>query len=123
MGVPEFYNYSAIGIESNGEPVAGVVYHNYYPVFKDVEMSVAITNPIAAHPDIIAGMFRYPFEQMGCNRITVGVSANNKRSIRFIEGIGFVQEGRQADGCGDSDRLMYGLTRKNAQKWLTRRKR
>lgn len=124
MPIPtQFYHYAAIGLERDGLPIAAVVYHNFVPVFKDIEVTCLIADPKAAHPDIIATFLRYPFEQLDCNRVTANTAKKNKRSRKFILGLGFKHEGMKKNGCGNDDMIIYGLTRKDAMKWLERTKK
>lgn len=49
---------------------------------------------------------------MSCIRITALVSPTNKRSQKFVEGLGFIHEGTFRDYLAeDTETLIYGLTR------------
>jgi|TARA_Y100000034_G_C6821333_1_gene369919 hypothetical protein len=84
--------YRAIGVTIGGVPAAGVVYFN--KTITGIEMAVASDNPRAWTPAFMFSIFSYPFDQLGCQRITVTVRVKNKRSRRLIEGAGFKLEGR-----------------------------
>lgn len=114
----EFTNYVAIGIAKNGKIIAGVVYSNHYPEFKNIELSMAAESPMWATKDIIASLLRYPFIQLGCNRITTCTSSRNKRALRFNYGVGFRREGVIRRGYGNHDMIICGMLRKEAERWL-----
>jgi hypothetical protein len=60
--------------------------------------------------------FRYPFEQLGCKRVTGLVPARNEVAARFDEHLGFIYEGRirQVLPNGD-DLLVYGMLREECR--------
>jgi RimJ/RimL family protein N-acetyltransferase len=104
-----FEHYAAIGLEEYGELIAGVVY--------DYHTGPAVFAHIASDnsrrwltPAYLGAIFRYPFLQLGCNRITGFVRTDNEAAQHFDEHLGFVREGivRQAcrDGC---DLIIYGM--------------
>jgi RimJ/RimL family protein N-acetyltransferase len=66
----------------------------------------------------IKQIFAYPFEQLGCNRVTTLVPEDNEPARSVVERLGFVREGtlRQAGGEGD-DLDIYGMLRSECR-WL-----
>ena len=63
-----------------------------------------------AQRDLMNMVLRYPFKQLGCNRITAIIRKDNKRARYLVQRIGFKQEGkvRRADVDGE-DMFIYGL--------------
>lgn len=114
----DFKNCVAIGVTKNGKLIAGVVYHNYFPDFKNIELSMAADSPMWATKDIIKALLQYPFIQLGCKRITTCTSARNKRALKFNYGIGFRREGVIRRGYGNHDMIICGMLRKEAERWL-----
>jgi len=105
----------SIGWESNGEITAGAIFYNWNKV--NINMHIAIAGPIS--PTFIAAIMDYPFNQLGCRRITGMVAENNAKSRRFSEHLGATVEGVLQDAIEDGNLLVYGLLRKDAGTWLT----
>jgi RimJ/RimL family protein N-acetyltransferase len=103
----------AFGVANGqGELIAGVVYHNYYPDYRGIEVSCASTTPMWADPAAIGTILRYPFTTAGCVRVTAltprrQTGATSPR--RFLEGLGFKREGSVRLGFGDDNAILYGL--------------
>lgn len=106
---------TAIGAVYRDSLIAGVVYFCYrHP---NIEMAVASISPRWATRRTLNAFFDYPFNQLGCNRVTVLVDSDNDQVKRFDERLGFVKEGRlrQANPRGDAD--IYGML-KNECRWI-----
>ena len=84
---------AAIGVARDGVLIAGVVYHNYFPAYAGIEMSIAATSPRWATRGVIRELLAYPFVQLGCRWVVASVEHSNTRALRFNKGIGFVQRG------------------------------
>lgn len=117
--IPTMHNHQwgthvAIGVLRGDELVGGVVYHNYR--YHDIEFSGAFTTPRWCLPQTLRGLFQYPFEQLGCVRMTTVTARNNKRARRMDEGLGFRLEGclRKAFD-GKQDAMIYGLMREHCK--------
>lgn len=65
-------------------------------------------------------IFDYPFNQIGCKRITVCVGQGNRDSLRFVQHLGFRQEATLADAHPTGDLLIFALRRENCR-WLNLR--
>lgn len=104
-----YHLYTAIGLEHDGELVAGVVYTN--KAGANILMHVASDG--SRHwmtPAYLAACFRYPFIQEGCQRITGLVRADNLEAQRFDEHLGFKREGQLRAACTDgTDLIVYGM--------------
>ena len=106
-----------IGLEENGELIAGVVFNMY--------TKASICMHVAAEPgrrwmtkDFLWRSFAYPFIQLGCNRITGLVREDNLDAQRFDEHLGFKREGLIRKGCTDgSNMILYGMLREECR-WL-----
>ena len=114
----KFENYSAIGVLDEERLIAGIIYHSYLPDFGNIEMSIATESPRWASRRIIAALLRYPFMQLGCQRITACIPASNKKSLRLNLGLGFKIEGYVRRGYGDDDLIVTGLLREDAAIWF-----
>ena len=107
--VKDFGSCVAIGLEQDGELIAGVVFNLYSPP--------SICMHVAAVPgrrwmtrEYLFRCFAYPFLQLNCTRITALVREHNEQSQKFVEHIGFVKEGVMRQGSEDgSDLIVYGM--------------
>lgn len=82
----------AIGIEENGELIAGVVYNKYEPNLL-IEMSIASIDKRWATRHNLNALFRYPFIQLNLKRVQALCSANDKGVQMFLKRLGFIHEG------------------------------
>ena len=104
---------AAIGVARGDELVAGVVFHNYDPFVRSIEVSCAAASPRWANRRVFSDLLRYPFSQLDCRRITAVTprrappGATSPR--KFLEGLGFVREGSIRFGFGDQNAIVYGL--------------
>lgn len=110
--------FHAIGVSDGDKIIAGVVFHNYYPMYRNIELSMAALSPVWAKPAIIGELLHYPFIQLDCGRVTTLTPANNKRALRFNEHLGFIREGLVRKGYGDEDMIVCGMLSNEAEKWL-----
>lgn len=113
---PPFGPCKAIGVlNAGGELVAGVVYQNYDPDFRNIELSFASTTRNWLTRDIVRALLRYPFEQLGCMRVT-GVTPRRATSARqFLDRFGFKREGCVRFGFGNDHAIISGLLRSEWQ--------
>lgn len=111
----------AIGLEEDGELIAGVVY-NWYT-------GPSICMHVAAEPgkrwlnrDFLFAAFAYPFIQLKCNRVTGLVRVDNLDAQRFDEHLGFVKEGVLRKAADDgTDFILYGMLKEECR-WLELKK-
>ena len=115
VGERELFGYAAIGLERDGELVAGVLFEQHNG--PNVMMHVASDG--SRHwmtPAYMSACFRYPFLQLGVNRISGLVRADNADAQRFDERLGFVREGIIRRGAADGvDLLLYGMLREECR--------
>lgn len=108
-------NYTTIGLVRNGVLVAGVVYDKWGD--GDVCMHVGGTGKFWLNREFLFAVFDYPFNQIGCRRVTGLVPADNFAAKRFDEHLGFVQEGCMRKGTASGDLLVYGMLKEECR-WL-----
>lgn len=109
----------AIGIADDNGLIAGVVYHGFTGL--NCEMSIAAESPRWASRGRLFFLFAYPFEQLGCQRVTAITARANKRSRDMLERLGFKLEG--VARCAmpkNKDAMIYGMVRDEC-KWLENR--
>lgn len=100
--VPPF---TMMGIERDGEIVAGVVFNGF--TRHDIAVTVA-GGPFAL--GFIRAVGRYVFEQLGCLRITI--VTEQEKVIDIARRLGAQTEGRLRDHFGkDRDGIVLGILR------------
>lgn len=108
----------AIGVVSGNRLCAVAVYHHFRPAVPDIEMTMTADSPRWAAKGAVRFLLAYPFEQLGCVRVTALIGRKNKRSRRLVEGLGWKLEGtcrRAWDGRQDC--MVYGML-KDECRWL-----
>lgn len=105
-----------IGLEENGVIKCGVVYDGYSHT--DIFMSIAADTARWCTRSNMRMFFDYPFNQLGCARVTAMVAKGNKRTRRFLEGIGWTLEGTHRKALkGGQTAISYGMTKEDC-KWI-----
>jgi L-amino acid N-acyltransferase YncA len=100
---------AAFGIvNEDNKLLGGLVYHHFRG--QSIEETFAADSPRCLSRNIISQLLAWPFEVMGCKRITGLISVHNHRSIKLTEGLGFKLEGRMREADEAGDLLIYGLT-------------
>lgn len=98
----------AIGVGREGKIIAGVVYHDFR-YDRNVEMSIYSTTPRWATKEALYHFFAYPFIQLNYARVTAVTTESNKHTQRFLDRLGFTQEGILRDATHEGDAVIYGL--------------
>lgn len=110
--------YSAIGlVNGQGHLLAGVIYERFTQI--DIHVHIAAVPGkrwISRH--WLNEVFRYPFVQLGCARMTGLVPARNEAAQKFDEHLGFRLEGRLRKALPNGeDLLIYGMLKEECR-WL-----
>ena len=89
-----FEKSTAIGImnKEGSRMIAGVVYSEYYPEHKTIQMSIASISPMWARKETIRRLLVYPFEQLGVFKIIITTAIDNIKSLKVTDHIGFKRE-------------------------------
>lgn len=98
-------NFTAIGLERYGQLIAGVVYSDWNG--RSATTSIAITGRI--NRAFLRFIFYYPFVQLKANRLTATIEANNLKSQRLVEHMGFKKEAVLEDAGRFGDVYVYRL--------------
>lgn len=107
----------AIGLERNGELVAGVVYDHYNGA--SVCMHVASDGSRSwLNRAYLKYCFEYPFNHMKVRKIIGEVPSNNEDALRFDKHLGFREEARIADAAPGGDIILLTMTRAQCR-WLS----
>ena len=107
----------AIGVQSHGQLAGAVVFHEYRPHCKSIQMSCAGAHKRWLSRTALEVFFSYPFVQLQCERITAIVAKKNRPSRSLVEGVGFKLEGVVRKGFGLDDAIIYGML-KHECRWL-----
>jgi RimJ/RimL family protein N-acetyltransferase len=122
IGFPDFGQAVAIGVELDGVLIAGVVYHNYVesPSGKPImcEVSMAAIDSRWANRYTLRQLLRYPFIDLGVERLQVSTPVESKGVRKINEKLGFTYEGtgRKAHFLGGDVDVLSML--KHECKWI-----
>lgn len=115
-GIPTWgHGYRAIGLEHQGELIAGCVFNHYS--ITDICLSVAANRKGWLTRSFIFACFHYAFVQLNCRRVTALVKPSNRKSLKFVRDLGFQYEGCMRETFSDSDGLLFGMLRRECT-WL-----
>lgn len=118
LGISDFGPSVAIGVLRRGDIAAVAVFHHYR--WPDIEISFVTCHKHWATPQTVRGILRYPFNQVGCKRLTAITTSKNLPTREFLCRLGFKQEGIHPDVFLDDDAISYGLLRKDAIRWIAK---
>ena len=84
-----------------------------------VEATIAADTPRWATQENIEMMLAFPFGQLRVRRLMALTKVSNKRTQKFLEGVGFLREGKLIDAFPNENGLLYAMTRRYwlASKW------
>ncbi len=89
--VNEFGECVALGVgdEERGKLYAGVVFHDYQPAYRNIQLSMAADSPLWASRSVIRSILDYPFRQLGVWMVWTMTPLGNERALRVNEHVGF----------------------------------
>jgi RimJ/RimL family protein N-acetyltransferase len=102
-------NSAAIGLEREGQIVAGVIYENFLNT--TINCHIVIDGKI--NKKFISAIFNYPFIVCNVEKIIVLVTEDNKKSIKLVKNMGFTEEARITRSNGDM--IYFTLLRNNCK--------
>lgn len=108
--------FEAIGLESDGELIAGVVFDSYVKGAR-CSMHCAGTGRTWLNREFLFACFDYAFRRLDCKVIVNPVDADNTDSLRFTKHIGFDEVARIPEGSGDCDLVVFAMQRRTCR-WL-----
>lgn len=115
MGIKLIPPYTSFGLLGSDGLLAGAMIFN---AFNEGNAEVSIYAPRAVSRGSLRAAASYLFETNGCNRVTARTRASSLRVRRFIEKVGFQQEGvLRAYYQDGEDAILYGLLRSECR-WL-----
>ena len=78
---------SCIGLEQDGELIAGVLYDNYNG--RSVHASIVSVKGRSWNREFLCKIFDYPFNQLKVNVILITVDSRNIESLALVQHMGF----------------------------------
>ena len=115
IGCSSFSNFSTVGLESDGELIAGVVYAEFNG--RSITCHIYGIGKTWLNREFLWFIFHYPFVQLNVCRITVIIESSNRVSINFVEKLGFIQEATLLKAGSSGDLHIYRMFREEC-KWL-----
>jgi RimJ/RimL family protein N-acetyltransferase len=106
---------TCIGLERNGELVAGTMYDWYNGA--SIYMSVAAIGKHWLNREFLWFAFYYPFEQLKANVILALVSSSNYQARKFDEHLGFTLHTEIEDADPNGSLLVYTMKKPDCR-WL-----
>ncbi len=100
-------------LDRNDKLVGGVVFHGWNKHYRSIEMSGASDNPRWLTRRLIAEMWRYPFEQLGCLRAASATRTDDTRTRHALEALGMTFEGIGRNAFGEYDAACYSLLKED----------
>lgn len=105
----KYVAYQAIGLEEDGQIVAGVVYSEFNG--NNIVAAIrGIGKKWMTKPYLFA-IFDYPFNVVGAKRITAVIDENNIKSHNFVKKLGFVYEAKLENAGETGDLYFYKMFR------------
>jgi len=98
-------------VSEDGRMMAGVVFHDWQPVPRTMQISAAAVTARWATRGIVRQLLAYPFMTCGVQKVWTAIEHGNIRAIRFNEGIGIRAEARLQRHFGESDAVICRMFR------------
>lgn len=113
-------SFYAMGIELDGEIVAGVVVNNYNGA--NATCHIAVARPTRELPKLIAAVCDYAFRQCGLKRLTGMVPASKPKVLAFDKHLGFEEEFVMPCAAADGGALVVLVMWPEKCRWIGDRK-
>lgn len=107
---------TSIGVAHQGKIVAAAIFSNFQP--PNIEITFVTSSPRWASNGAVRAILRYPFVQLGCERLTAITEATNQPARAFLCRLGFKQEGCHPAYFPSGDAISYGMLKVDAAKWI-----
>ena len=91
------YDAQSIGLERDGNIIAGVIYES----FMDTSITCHIAIAGKVNKKYLRAIFSYPFRVCNVEKIIAPVIGDNHKSIKLVKNMGFTEEARIKRSNGD----------------------
>lgn len=108
--------YNSIGVVNGDSLIAGVVFHDYHPIYRTICIQLCSENSKWASRRTIEAIGNYPFIQLDCQRVTTLINSNNPAALRLAKGIGFKIEAVLERAAGENDIVVLRLFK---EEWIS----
>jgi len=112
-----FVHEAALGLEKDGELVAGIVIDGYVEHARG-SMHCAGTGKYWLNREFLFACFDYAFNFLGLKALINPVSASNEASLRFTKHIGFTEIARIPQAWDGKEDLVLFQLHRNDCRWL-----
>lgn len=106
---------AAIGWVGDRDITAGVMYEDY--TGSSVRATIAVDPPGSLTKGFVHAMFRYPFIDLGVNKIIACVEKENHKSLQLLDRLGFIEEAIVTDVYPSGDMVILTMVRSECA-WL-----
>jgi len=110
--------FRCIGFSRDNQLMCVAVIH--HETTSGILAAFAATNPRWASKENVRAWGHWIFYQLNKDRVTATIMKNNKRSRKFVEGIGFKVEGKIRKANQGEDMILYGMLKSEHEEWLRR---
>lgn len=111
--------FSALGYSIDGRMVLGVLFSDHSPVLRGVQVHLAMEHqPNAELRTAFGHAMTYAFGDLRCQRATAHVPKRHRDMRKVASILGFTEEGCMKHGFLTDDCMVYGLVKKDAEKWM-----
>lgn len=111
---------TAVAWMADGELVAGILYESYTGA--SIGMHSRVTDPSKVTRQWLFSIFDYPFNELGCRRVTGMVPSDNLQAQQIDERLGFEFEARLTGYYPTCDALIYVMWKEDCR-WLKLREK
>lgn len=101
----------AIGLEKNGQIIAGVIFERY----NGHSLWVHIAAEGRLTPSFVKAICKYAFIDCDVEKVIGTVTSGNVKAMKFDENLGFIEEGRIRDAAPDGDIIIYTMSKSNCR--------
>ena len=111
--------FSALGYSEDGRMAMGVLFSDHSPTLRGVQVHLAMDSIV--NPSLRTAFghsMQYIFEQLKCVRATAHIPKRHHEMRKVASILGFTEEGCMKHGFLTDDCIVYGLTKRNAEKWM-----
>ena len=115
-GNPAWESFEAIGLEKDGELIAGVIVDGYVENTR-CSIHCAGEGKQWLNREFLFVVFDYVFRQLNCNVVVQTVCSNNVDSMKFTSHLGFGEKCRIEDGALGGDLVILSMRREDCR-WI-----
>jgi RimJ/RimL family protein N-acetyltransferase len=96
---------TALGLQRDGQIVAGVIYENWNG--RSIMAHMAVTHRLT--PAFVAAIFDYAFNVCRVEKVICPVEQGNAKSAKLVRHMGFVEEARLKDCHQNGDIVLFTM--------------